>query len=93
MKIAIFILTALLTVGAMSAQTAAPTVVQAAVAPSVAIQTPPAPPSATAVSALKMLQEMKAANENVLKKQAATLLQLEEIQKAAEQLRIYTKRG
>ena len=36
---------------------------------------------------------MKAANAEILKKQEATLLQLEEMAKAAEQIKIYTKRG
>ena len=36
---------------------------------------------------------MKAANAEILKKQEATLLQLEEMGKAAEQIKIYTKRG
>lgn len=43
--------------------------------------------------ALRMLQEMKAANEETLRKQAATLEQLDELEKAADQLKIYTKRG
>ena len=36
---------------------------------------------------------MKSANDEILKKQTATLLQLDELQKAAEQLKIYSKRG
>lgn len=36
---------------------------------------------------------MKAANEEMLRKQEATLQQLDEIQKAAEQLKIFSKRG
>lgn len=44
-------------------------------------------------SSLKSLFEMKAANAEILKKQEATLLQLEEMAKAAEQIKIYTKRG
>jgi hypothetical protein len=42
---------------------------------------------------LKVLQAMKAANEEILKQQAATLVKLDEIQKAADEIRIYTKRG
>ena len=42
---------------------------------------------------LKALQAMKAANEEVLKQQAATLLKLDEIEKAANEIRIYTKRS
>ena len=44
-------------------------------------------------SAIKMLEQIKAANEDVLRKQEATLQQLDEIQKAAEQLKIFSKRG
>jgi hypothetical protein len=42
---------------------------------------------------LKMLQAMKAANDEILKQQAATLQKLDEIEKAAQELRIYSKRG
>ncbi|MEP7015886.1 MAG: hypothetical protein ABI925_10635 [Verrucomicrobiota bacterium] len=42
---------------------------------------------------LKALQEMKTANEEMLKKQEATLQQLDDLQKAAEQLKIFSKRG
>ncbi|MEY2499611.1 MAG: hypothetical protein QOD12_3167 [Verrucomicrobiota bacterium] len=44
-------------------------------------------------AALKLLQEMKAANDEILAKQAATLTQLDEMEKAAQQIRIYSKRG
>ena len=44
-------------------------------------------------AAIKMLQETKAANDEMLKKQEATLQQLEELEKAADQLRIFSKRG
>ena len=49
--------------------------------------------SASLEGALKMLQEMKAVNEETLRKQAATLEQLDELEKAADQLKIYAKRG
>ena len=42
---------------------------------------------------LKALQAMKAANDEILKQQQATLLKLEEMEKAANDIRIYTKRG
>jgi hypothetical protein len=45
------------------------------------------------LAAMKILQEMKAANDEILAKQAATLTQLDELEKAAQQLRIYTKRS
>lgn len=44
-------------------------------------------------AALKALQAMKAANEEILKQQAATLQKLDEIEKAATEIRIYTKRS
>jgi hypothetical protein len=47
----------------------------------------------TAQAALKALQDAKAANAEVLKKQEATLQQLDELQKAADQMRIFSKRG
>ena len=40
-----------------------------------------------------MLKEMKAANVETLQKQAATLEQLDELEKAADQLKIFAKRG
>jgi hypothetical protein len=58
--------------------------------------TGPAAASTTANSTqatLKTLQAMKAANEEILKQQAATLLKLDEIEKAAQEIRIYTKRS
>ncbi|HEX4631947.1 MAG TPA: hypothetical protein VH188_13395 [Chthoniobacterales bacterium] len=42
---------------------------------------------------LKALQALKAANEEILKQQTATLEKLDEIEKAANEMRIYSKRG
>jgi hypothetical protein len=42
---------------------------------------------------MKSLREMKAANEQILKKQQATLETLDELQKAADQIKIFSKRG
>ncbi len=77
------------------AQSPTPIVVQAVVQGTVATAAPAAiaPSAATTEAALKILLEMKAANEEILRKQTATLLQLEEMEKAAEQIKIYTKRG
>jgi hypothetical protein len=44
-------------------------------------------------AALTALQAMKTANEEILKQQAATLQKLDEIEKAANEIRIYSKRG
>jgi hypothetical protein len=44
-------------------------------------------------TAVQSLEQMKAANADVLKKQEAALQQLEDIQKAADQLRIFSHRA
>jgi hypothetical protein len=44
-------------------------------------------------AALDALQAIKAANDEILKQQAATLLKLDEMEKAANEIRIYTKRS
>jgi exo-beta-1,3-glucanase (GH17 family) len=82
------------------AQSPMPIVVQAANAPTSApaatgqaIAPQPASSAASAEAILKTLLELKAANEEILRKQAATLSQLEEMEKAADQIKIYTKRG
>ena len=49
--------------------------------------------TASTQTTLKALQAMKAANDEILKQQAATLQKLDEIEKAAQEIRIYTKRG
>jgi len=54
---------------------------------------PGAVTTTSAQTALKALQAMKAANDEILKQQAATLEKLDEIAKAANELRIYSKRG
>jgi hypothetical protein len=52
-----------------------------------------APDDSDMLAAIKSLEEMKAANDETLKKQQATLDALDQLQKDAEQLRIYAKRG
>ena len=60
----------------------------------------PAPPAQAAPASapgsqalLQTLQQMKAANDETLRKQQATLQQLDELQKAVDQIKIYTKRS
>ena len=82
--------------GAASAQNSTPIVVQAVTPAGTTVTTTnplQAESSGSMLSVLQTLQAMKSANDEILKKQTATLLQLDEIQKAAEQLRIYSKRG
>ena len=93
-RFALVVIAALAATLPLRGQSPAPVVVQAVPAaqpaPATATQATASAPSA---ALLKALQDMKAANDDVLAKQAATLQQLEEIEKAAEQLRIYSKRG
>jgi hypothetical protein len=77
-----------------SAQSPMPVVVPA-MTPATTAQTPVAAAVTTTSTqtALKALQAMKAANDEILKQQAATLEKLDEMEKAAQEIRIYTKRG
>jgi hypothetical protein len=88
-----FVVTVVLTC-TLSAQSPVPVVAPAATP---AAASPKGPAGADNVAslqaALKILQEMKAANEETLRKQAATLVQLDELEKAAEQIKIYSKRS
>jgi hypothetical protein len=79
---------------ALPAQSPAPVIVPA-VTPATITSQPSAPSanSAPLQEALRMLQEIRAANEETLRKQAATLELLDEMEKAAEQIKVYTKRG
>lgn len=74
------------------AQSPAPVVVPA-MTPATTVTTPATPSAAGSTQALKELQALKAANEEILKQQAATLQKLDEIEKAANEIRIYTKRS
>lgn len=91
-SVALAILLAFALADVLPAQT--PIIVPAAT-PAAKLSQAPAPSqdSASLQAALKMLQEIKAANEETLRKQAATLEQLDVLEKEAEQLKIYTKRG
>jgi len=76
-----------------SAQTPMPIVVPAMTPSTTQSPVAAAVTTASAQTALKALQAMKAANEEILKQQIATLEKLDEIEKAANEIRIYTKRG
>jgi len=73
---------AALAILAGQAQSPTPVVVQ-----SVAADTESLP------ATLKLLQEMKTANEEMLKKQEAALQRLDELQKAADEIKIFGKRS
>ena len=82
-----------LSVVTINGQSPIQVIVPAASGAATPVSLPAVQDSGTLKAALKTLQEMKAANEEMLKKQEATLQQLDEIQKAAEQLKIFSKRG
>jgi hypothetical protein len=94
MRTYFFILAAAVLVSVARAQSPMPIVVPAMTPATTANS--PATPAVAAVSTqttLKALQEIKAANTELLKQQEATLQKLDEIEKAAQEIRIYTKRG
>ena len=92
--IALSVLATFALFGMLPAQSPMPVIVPAAT-PAVTLAQAAAAPanSASLQAALKLLQEMKAANEETLRKQAATLEQLDELEKAADEIRIHTKRN
>jgi hypothetical protein len=73
------------------AQTSEP----ASVAPQAATTVPveDAKQQAEMAENIKQLQELKAQNDEILKQQQAALDALDELQKDAEQIRIFSKRG
>jgi hypothetical protein len=94
MRTYFIIFAAAVLVSVASAQSPIPIIVPAMTPATTA--TGSATPAVTAVSiqtTLKALQEIKAANTEILKQQEATLQKLDELEKAAQEIRIYTKRG
>ena len=82
-------------IGVIRAQQPTPQmiVVQPAGTTATATPAPAAASSDSAVAiAIKALEQVKAANDATLKKQEAMLQQLDELQKAAEQLKVFSKR-
>jgi hypothetical protein len=82
----------LLSIAQLYAQSPAP-VVQAAPTAGTVVQAPAKAVDESTATTLKGLREVKAANEELLKKQKATLETLDDLQKAADQIKIYTKRS
>jgi hypothetical protein len=83
-----------LALSGINAQSQTPIVVPA-MTPATTNQSPvtAAVTTATAQATLKTLQAIKAANDEILKQQKATLEKLDEMEKVANEIRIYTKRG
>ena len=78
------------------AQSPGPIVIQAASPAAVTATLPTAATtqnSGSVETAIKLLEQMKAKNGEALKKQEAALQQLDELQQAAEQMKIFGKRG
>ena len=80
--------------GVLHAQS--PVIVQAAdsaAAKAAAAAPAAAPASNDSKTMLQSLQNMQTMNEATIKKQEAALATLEELQKAAEELKVFSKRG
>jgi hypothetical protein len=75
------------------AQTPIPVVVPAMTPATAQSPVTAAVTTASTQTTLKALQAIKAANEEILKQQTATLQKLDEMEKAAQELRIFSKRG
>jgi flagellar basal body rod protein FlgF len=77
-------------------QSPPPIVVQAAspaAAAAATISTVREQDSSSVEAEIKLLEQVKAKNEEMLRKQEAALQQLDEMQQAAEQLKVFSKRG
>lgn len=75
---------------------AAPIIVSPAAGSALAaspVATPSTPPELDFTVEINLLKELKAKNEETLKKQQAALEALDQLQKDADQIRIFTKRG
>lgn len=82
----------------VNAQSPTPIIVQAATAPALtsasAASKMTGPVDAQSIlAAIKLLEQIKAGNDEVLAKQKAALEKLDELREAADQLRIFAKRG
>jgi hypothetical protein len=87
------LLAAVSLVSMSDAQSPTPLIVPA-MTPATTTKSPSAENAAASTQAvLKALQAMKTANDELLRQQAATLQKLDEIEKAANEIRIYTKRS
>ena len=93
MRALIISLLAAVSLASSDAQSPTPVVIPA-MTPATTVKSPAAPDTASSTqAALKALQAMKAANDEILKQQAATLQKLDEIEKTANEIRIYSKRS
>jgi hypothetical protein len=84
-----------ITITSVRAQSPTPIVVQAASAlPATSSATQAAPVNVSSVpEAIKLLEQMKTSNQEILSKQEAALERLDELQKTADQLKVFTRRS
>jgi hypothetical protein len=87
------LIAATLVVSTSNAQTPMPIVVPAMTPATAKSPAASAVTTAATQTTLKALQAIKAANDEILKQQTATLEKLDELEKAANDIRIYSKRG
>ena len=83
----------LITLSAAKAQSPEPIIVQAASQTTTKSTTATMSGASSIPEAIQLLEKMKAANDEVLAKQKAALERLDELQQAADDLRIFSKRG
>lgn len=94
--LAVLLIPAALLTPTAKAQAPTPIIVQAAGSASAATSSQPTTTAADSQSvseAIKLLEKIKADNDEVLAKQKAALERLDELQEAAEQLKIFANRG
>jgi hypothetical protein len=93
-SVALSVLVAFALVGMLPAQSPMPVIVPAMTPAVTSSKAPVANENAGSLQdVLKLLKEMKAANAETLRQQEATLEQLDALEKAANEIKIYTKRS
>ena len=94
LKILFLLLAFAIAFSATKAQSPTPIVVQAAALPVTSTSSSAQGVVVSSIpDAIKLLEKIKADNDEVLAKQKAALEKLDELQDAADQLRIFSKRG
>ena len=74
-------------------QTSVPTILQAASPAPAVVAKSAAAPESNLKATLQLLQDMQATNAATIKKQEAALAVLDELEQAANELKIFSKRG
>jgi hypothetical protein len=74
-------------------QTSVPIILQAAAPTPTVVAKSAAPPESDLKATLQLLEDMQATNAVTIKKQEAALAVLDELERAANELKIFSKRG